>query len=170
MEGRKGQHSIISDSERGTGAAARSAKGHPSVHESIAVHEESKQIQLIKSHPDTSQSDVTCDKCGGRGCQCDLVAAANRVGRTDQCVYQTIYIDYSIISDAEWGMLHSFFAVMSVLQFYNKHWAMYLISHENIIELVKHGHLVPPTADEISDKSKGDALFKGVVIVQVWGL
>lgn len=40
------------------------------------------------------------------------------------------------------------------------------LSPEDVIELVKRGHLVAPTSDELANQSKGDALSKGVAIVQ----
>ncbi|KZP21799.1 hypothetical protein FIBSPDRAFT_739966 [Athelia psychrophila] len=46
------------------------------------------------------------------------------------------------------------------------HGPLYPLSAADVVELVRRGHLVPPTAAEISDKSKGDALSKGVAIVQ----
>lgn len=43
---------------------------------------------------------------------------------------------------------------------------MHPLSPSDVLELVARGHLVPPTEDEISDKSKRDAFSKGVAIAQ----
>lgn len=61
-------------------------------------------------------------------------------------------------------MSHALF--VAGLCFYNEDGPLYPLLPTDVIELVKRGHLVPPTADEISDKSKGDALSKGVAIAQ----
>lgn len=63
-------------------------------------------------------------------------------------------------------MTHAFFAIMGGFQFHDRAGPSHPLSPNIVVELVKHGHLVPPTAEEISNQSKGDALSKGVVIVQ----
>ncbi|KZP06426.1 hypothetical protein FIBSPDRAFT_764447 [Athelia psychrophila] len=50
--------------------------------------------------------------------------------------------------------------------FYNKSGPLRPLSPEDVLELVSRGHLVPPTAEEISNQSKGDVLSKGVAIIQ----
>ena len=40
------------------------------------------------------------------------------------------------------------------------------LSRQEVTDLVQKGLLVPPSKDEIKDKSKGDAISKGVVLVQ----
>lgn len=53
--------------------------------------------------------------------------------------------------------------------FYDEDGPLYPLSPANVLELVARGHLVPPTEEEISDRSKGDWLTKGVAIGQtVW--
>ncbi|KZP06874.1 hypothetical protein FIBSPDRAFT_763657 [Athelia psychrophila] len=65
-----------------------------------------------------------------------------------------------------WGMSHAFLAVMGGFLFYDGHGPLRPLSPNDVVELVRRGHLVPPTAEEISNQSKGDALSKGVAIIQ----
>ncbi|KZP06199.1 hypothetical protein FIBSPDRAFT_1053661 [Athelia psychrophila] len=104
---------------------------------------DSESIALIgiKRRFIPSKYDVTCDQCQGHGSQCDQVAAAQRVGKADEC----------------WDTSHAFLVIMGGFHFHNKDGPLYPLSPANVLELVRRGHLVPPTADEISDKSKGDA-------------
>ena len=55
---------------------------------------------------------------------------------------------------------------MGGYQFYNEDGPLYPLSPEDAVELVTRGHLVLPTGDELKNQSKGDALSKGVAIVQ----
>src|ERR1700685_1643987 len=43
---------------------------------------------------------------------------------------------------------------------------IYPLNTAEVLALVREGTLVPPTEDELKDKSKGDALSKGFVIIQ----
>ncbi|KAF7971479.1 hypothetical protein HWV62_20998 [Athelia sp. TMB] len=52
---------------------------------------------------------------------------------------------------------------------YNKNGPLYPLDPDTVISLVKDGKLVPPTTEELSDKSKGDVLSKGIAILQtIW--
>ena len=55
---------------------------------------------------------------------------------------------------------------MGGYQFYDEDGPLYPLSPENAVELAGRGHLVPPTPEELANPSKGDALSKGVAIVQ----
>lgn len=63
-------------------------------------------------------------------------------------------------------MAHAFFIIMGGYHFYSENGPGHPLSPENVVELVSRGHLAPPTSDEITNQSKGDALSKGVAIVQ----
>ncbi|KZP21845.1 hypothetical protein FIBSPDRAFT_825300, partial [Athelia psychrophila] len=65
-----------------------------------------------------------------------------------------------------WKRSHAFLVTMGGFLFYSADGPLYPLSPENVIELVRRGHLVPPTADEIANQSKGDALSKGVAVAQ----
>lgn len=43
---------------------------------------------------------------------------------------------------------------------------LHALSHEHVLQRVRRGHCVPPTADEISNQSKGDGFSKGIAIIQ----
>lgn len=66
----------------------------------------------------------------------------------------------------DWELSHAFFAIMGGFHYYNDKGPVHPLHPYNVVELVKRGHLVPPTGDEIEDKSKGDALSKGVALIQ----
>lgn len=65
-----------------------------------------------------------------------------------------------------WKMPHAFFVIMGGFHFYNKARPGHPLSPPQAVELVKRGHLVAPTSDELANQSKGDALSKGVAILQ----
>ncbi|KAF7979534.1 hypothetical protein HWV62_42122 [Athelia sp. TMB] len=65
-----------------------------------------------------------------------------------------------------WKIQHAFFIIMGGYYFYNKNGPCYPLSPEVVVELVRRGHLVAPTSDELANQSKGDALSKGVAILQ----
>ncbi|KZP21841.1 hypothetical protein FIBSPDRAFT_740000, partial [Athelia psychrophila] len=67
---------------------------------------------------------------------------------------------------AGWKWAHAFLVTMGGFNFHNEDGPLYPLSPANVIELVGRGHLVPPTADEIANQSKGDTLSKGVAIAQ----
>ncbi|KZP06206.1 hypothetical protein FIBSPDRAFT_805134, partial [Athelia psychrophila] len=68
--------------------------------------------------------------------------------------------------NGSWKRSHAFLVTMGGFNFHNEDELLYPLSPETVIELVQRGHLVPPTADEIANQSKGDALSKGVAIAQ----
>ncbi|KZP21858.1 hypothetical protein FIBSPDRAFT_931446 [Athelia psychrophila] len=91
-----------------------------------------------------------CEECGERRCRCNLDTAAQRVGKGDE----------------GWTTAHAFLVIMGGFQFCNTHGPIHPLSPASVVELVRRGHLVPPTADELSNQSKGDALSKGAAIIQ----
>lgn len=55
---------------------------------------------------------------------------------------------------------------MGGYHFYNENGPLYPLSPKHVIELVRRRRLVPRTTEEIASQSKGDALSKGVAILQ----
>lgn len=55
---------------------------------------------------------------------------------------------------------------MGGFHFYDNNRPLHPLSPNHVVELVKRGRLVPPTTEEILDKSKGDAPSKGVALIQ----
>lgn len=49
---------------------------------------------------------------------------------------------------------------------YDENGALYPLHPNAVVKRVRKGKLLPPTADELSDKSKGDILSKGLAILQ----
>ncbi|KZP21836.1 hypothetical protein FIBSPDRAFT_1043933 [Athelia psychrophila] len=109
-----------------------------------------KFIDYTLKSSSIAPSHAPCKICKGDGNQCHMVAGARRVAKGDEC----------------WTWSHGFFLAMGGFHLYDKDGPLYPLSPANVLELVARGHLVPPTADEISDKSKGDWLSKGVAISQ----
>lgn len=62
-------------------------------------------------------------------------------------------------------MAHAFFIIMGGFHVYDGK-PLYPLSSEAVLDLVELGALVPPTLNELKDRSKGDALSKGLAIVQ----
>lgn len=55
---------------------------------------------------------------------------------------------------------------MGGFHFYKDGEPLHPLSPRDVLDLVRRGELVPPTLDELNDKSKCDSLSKGVAIVQ----
>ena len=67
---------------------------------------------------------------------------------------------------AAWKIGDAFFIIMGGYYFYSKNGPRHPLSPKDVVELVRRGHLVAPTSDELANQSKGDALSKSVSILQ----
>ncbi|KAF7974176.1 hypothetical protein HWV62_13309 [Athelia sp. TMB] len=100
-------------------------------------------------------------------------SASNDMG-TSQATYPEDQIEWIRASsfaklDQSWTIVHAFFIIMGGYHAYNKNGPLYPLGPEAVVSLVKDGKLVPPTTEELSDKSKGDVLSKGIAILQtIW--
>lgn len=68
--------------------------------------------------------------------------------------------------NAVWTTTHALLVVMGGFHFYIDGEPLHPLSPEHVLELVERGELVPPTLSELNDKSKCDALSKGLAILQ----
>lgn len=68
--------------------------------------------------------------------------------------------------DIAWRIAHAFFVIMGGYYFYSQNGPRHPLTPQQVIELVRRGHLVAPTSDELENQSNGDALSKGVAILQ----
>ncbi|KAF7984856.1 hypothetical protein HWV62_10819 [Athelia sp. TMB] len=115
--------------------------------DSSGISTHSEHSQLIQRQL-TSQGQATARKLE-KSWDSQLAIAA-RVGKDNEA----------------WKMPHAFFVIMGGYHFYNKARPGHPLSPPQAVELVKRGHLVAPTSDELANQSKGDALSKGVAILQ----
>lgn len=67
----------------------------------------------------------------------------------------------------EWTRTHGFFVIMGGFYLFDGKKPIHPLSRYEVEDLVQRGLLFPPSEREIKDKSKGDALSKGFVLVQV---
>ncbi|KAF7969532.1 hypothetical protein HWV62_26975 [Athelia sp. TMB] len=67
-----------------------------------------------------------------------------------------------------WTIALAFFVIMGGYHAYNEDGPLYPLSPDAVVLLVRDGKLIPPTTEELSDKSKGDVLSKGVAILQTF--
>ncbi|TDL22576.1 hypothetical protein BD410DRAFT_788394 [Rickenella mellea] len=67
-----------------------------------------------------------------------------------------------------WTQTHGFFALMGGFMLFSGDTALYTLSPEKLNELSKDGRIVFPkiSREDIEDKSKGDIISKGFVIIQ----
>ncbi|KZP31460.1 hypothetical protein FIBSPDRAFT_925718 [Athelia psychrophila] len=65
-----------------------------------------------------------------------------------------------------WTMTHAFFINMGGFLSYRAGEPMCPLAYDDVLELVESRSLVPPTLDELRDKSKGDDLSKTIAILQ----
>ncbi|KAF7974339.1 hypothetical protein HWV62_12398 [Athelia sp. TMB] len=105
----------------------------------------------------TRECKKRCEECGSHCCVDDVrefernqIAVAERVHKASE----------------EWKIAHAFFVIMGGYYFYSNKGPRHPLSPKAVVELVRRGHLVAPTSDELANQSKGDALSKGVAILQ----
>ena len=67
---------------------------------------------------------------------------------------------------AAWTPAHGFFAIMGGYQACDEKGPIHPLRPDEVVSLVRKGRLVPPTGDELSSRSKGDVLSKGVAVLQ----
>ncbi|KAF7974348.1 hypothetical protein HWV62_12416 [Athelia sp. TMB] len=91
-----------------------------------------------------------CEDCDVHKSEYDQVAMAKRVGMANEA----------------WMLAHAFFIIMGGYNFCGEDGPIRPVSPKNAVELVRRGHLVAPSSDELANQSKGDALSKGVAILQ----
>ncbi|KAI0062775.1 hypothetical protein BV25DRAFT_1915899 [Artomyces pyxidatus] len=92
---------------------------------------------------------------------------------THRCIGQMAVNDYSLgvdkcvgRLDSKWTTRHGFFVIMGGFHYYENGEPQHPLSRFDVVKLVETGNLVPPTEDEIRGWSQGDALSKGLAIVQ----
>ncbi|KAF7970316.1 hypothetical protein HWV62_24388 [Athelia sp. TMB] len=80
-------------------------------------------------------------------------------------------------TDQSWTIVHGFFIIMGGFHYYRDGEPMWPIPftadrtgteyrHKDVLTLVKSRSLVPPTVEELGDRSKGDTLSKAVAVCQ----
>lgn len=68
-----------------------------------------------------------------------------------------------------WTKAHAFFIIMGGYHAYDQNGALFPLEPDAVVQLVRKGKLLPLMTDELSDKSKGDDLSKGLAILQtIW--
>ncbi|KAI0060050.1 hypothetical protein BV25DRAFT_1918163 [Artomyces pyxidatus] len=67
----------------------------------------------------------------------------------------------------KWTIRHGFFIIMGGLHLYEGGEPRHPLSPIDVVGLVRAGSLVPPTEDEIKLLSQGDALSKGIAVLQI---
>ncbi|KAF7984846.1 hypothetical protein HWV62_10799 [Athelia sp. TMB] len=139
--------------EKGAGESADDRADDEMLAESTSMSIHSEHERLIKRQPtspdgvDSSQHASMDDE---RKAVYDPVEAAQCVAKADEA----------------WKIVHAFFIIMGGYYFYSKKGPGRPLSPEDVVELVRRGHLVAPTTEELANQSKGDALSKGVAILQ----
>ncbi|KAF7974338.1 hypothetical protein HWV62_12396 [Athelia sp. TMB] len=114
-----------------------------------------------------SRHDITSRKCGHK---CSIHFSLHDIHKAEY--YDQLAVAERLAKANEdsigevWKINHAFFIIMGGYHFYNKNGPRYPLSPKVVLELVRRGHLVAPTSDELANQSKGDALSKGVAIVQ----
>ncbi|KAI0048990.1 hypothetical protein FA95DRAFT_979046 [Auriscalpium vulgare] len=68
--------------------------------------------------------------------------------------------------DGKWTSRHGYFIIMGGFHFYDAGKPVHPLSSEDVIRLVAAGELIPPTDAEIEALGQGDALSKGLAVVQ----
>ena len=102
-----------------------------------------------------------------RALESDEVVRARRVAKADGGKLKSAQVHSQLNTrDVAWKMSHAFFIIMGGFHFFSDTGPIRPLSPEDVVKLVKLGHLVPPTNDELESQSKGDALSKCFAIVQ----
>ncbi|KAF7984869.1 hypothetical protein HWV62_10845 [Athelia sp. TMB] len=162
-EANEERKTIMRDAEKEIGKSAESVMDDKTLAGSSGVSAHSERDRLVLRHF-TSQSKFATpqckEQCGKCGLHCSLedvqkserdqVAMAKRVAKANEA----------------WGKMHAFFIIMGGYQFYGENGPVRPVSPKNAVELVRRGHLVALSRDELANQSKGDILSKGVAILQ----
>ncbi|KZP14050.1 hypothetical protein FIBSPDRAFT_935960 [Athelia psychrophila] len=69
-------------------------------------------------------------------------------------------------TNQSWTKTHAFLVGMGGFHSYRGGELMFPLEYDNVLALVESRSLVPPTSDEIGDKSKGDAFSKTIAVFQ----
>lgn len=96
---------------------------------------------------------------------------AKRLGRINEhgLIHMTS-VNINLSQNIAWTMAHTFFVIMGGFHFYDGK-PLDSLSPADVLNLIKCGTLVPPTSDELADKSKGDALSKSIAVGQtLWSV
>ncbi|KAF7984870.1 hypothetical protein HWV62_10847 [Athelia sp. TMB] len=118
---------------------------------SMSTHSEHEQLikrQATSQHGINSSQHPSTDDV--RKAMYDVVEAARFVAKADEA----------------WKIIHAFFIIMGGYHFYSKKGPGRPLSPQDVVGLVRRGQLVAPTSDELANQSKGDALSKGVAMLQ----
>jgi len=67
----------------------------------------------------------------------------------------------------EWTRTHGFFVIMGGFYLFDGEKPLRPLDRHEVADRVQNGLLIPPSEADIQDKSKGDGLSKGIVLVQV---
>ncbi|KAF7984874.1 hypothetical protein HWV62_10855 [Athelia sp. TMB] len=111
-----------------------------------------------------SQENSAGRRCKGQCEECGLHPSADDVREAE---YDQVAVALRVAkADETWKIAHAFFVIMGGYYFYNKDGPRHPLSPKMVVELVRRGHLVAPTSDELVNQSNGDALSKGVAILQ----
>lgn len=115
--------------------------------------------------PDTCES--IFDQVPGFWLMLSLGTAEKNLGRTNA---RELNLCLSTESRSQrnvaWTVTHAFFVIMGGFHYYSDGEPLHPLHPFDVVNLVQHGALVPPTSNELNDKSKSDALSKGVAIIQ----
>ncbi|KAF7979535.1 hypothetical protein HWV62_42124 [Athelia sp. TMB] len=134
-----------------------------SIVDSSGMSTYSEHDGLIKRHV-TTHDRLSSRRCKGQCGECGVHPSVEDVREAG---YDQVAVALRVAKvDEEWKMAHAFFVIMGGYYFYSKKGPRHPLSPAAVVELVRRGHLVAPTSDELANQSKGDALSKGVAIVQ----
>lgn len=68
-----------------------------------------------------------------------------------------------------WTIVHTFHIIMSGFHAYDENGPLHPLEPDEVVDLVRRSKLVPPTIEDLSDRSKGDVISKGIAILQtIW--
>ncbi|KAF7984580.1 hypothetical protein HWV62_13805 [Athelia sp. TMB] len=107
---------------------------------------------------------IACRKCDQQCEQCGLHCSVDAVHMMN---WDPIVVAKRVAKgDEAWSTPHAFFVIMGGYCFYNETGLQHPLSPKHVVELVRRGHIVSPTSEELASQSKGDALSKGVALMQ----
>ncbi|KAF7984854.1 hypothetical protein HWV62_10815 [Athelia sp. TMB] len=150
----------VRDAEKEVGESAETVMNNETL-AGVSMHSEHNQLVprhfASQSKFATRQCKEQCGKCvlhcsmeDEQKSESDQLAIAKRVAKANEV----------------WAKIHAFFIIMGGYQFYGENGPICPVSTHDAVELVRRGHLVAPSSDELANQSKGDALSKGVAILQ----
>ncbi|KAG1845665.1 hypothetical protein F4604DRAFT_1662517 [Suillus subluteus] len=131
---------------------------------------ESEEMEFVEAPEQRENRFVRLLVVLAKGVSSVLLFLSRFPGAVGRWVKRSIKVYFSEQSeDHTWTQTHSFFVLMGGFMLYVDGKPYHTLRPDYILKLIREGYIDAPTltAEQIHDRSKGDAISKGLVVLQV---